>query len=165
MLAAVRILLFAGMAGYFAWRQWQTLRTLRAHRELSAEDRRYSRRQVWRRLTGCLLMIVLASQLSGWYMLDMEGRAKAALHEKGAADETPAQAVLRGAAQQRFINFFTFYWIFTILVLLAIVAVVALDVVAIRRFGLRHYRQIQFDRRAMIEREVAQMRGQRNGHP
>ena len=50
------------------------------------------------------------------------------------------------------------------LVLLTLVCLAFFDLFAIRRFGRRHYRQIQDDRRAMIERQVALLRTQRNGH-
>ena len=40
----------------------------------------------------------------------------------------------------------------------------AYDLWAIRRYGLRHLRQIQADRQAMIEQEISIIRTQRNGH-
>ena len=50
-----------------------------------------------------------------------------------------------------------------VMVLLGIIILAAFDILAIRRYGLRQYRQIQADRREMIQEEVARIRGQRNG--
>jgi len=63
-----------------------------------------------------------------------------------------------------FAHTYAVYWIVCLLVLLAILATATLDLLAIRRFGRRQISQIQSDRRAMIEREVARMRRDRNGH-
>jgi hypothetical protein len=159
-LAFSLVALLLAVAGYFAWRQVQTLRGLRQQEDLPRDDRIYLLRQAWRRLIGCALMGVLAALLAGWYLFDFESQA-AALHTRGA---TVAEATQLGAAQQRLINFFSIYWAGTTLVLLAIICVGAVDYFAIRRFGLRHYRQLQSDHRAMIERDVALLRRQRNGH-
>jgi hypothetical protein len=51
-----------------------------------------------------------------------------------------------------------------LILLMSIIFLAAIDFFAIRRFGLRHYRQIQADRRAMIEGELTRIRSQRNGH-
>lgn len=157
------VVVLIGMAGFFAWRQWRAWQAMPRHSDLPLADRLYLTHQVWRRLAGCVLMVLLALMLGGWYVFDFDGQA-AALTVRGNSADTVAEAMQRGAAQQRFINFFSFYWIFTVLVLLGIVFIVALDVIAIRRFSMRHMRQIQSERRAMIEREVALMRSQRNGH-
>ena len=37
------------------------------------------------------------------------------------------------------------------------------DMMAIHRFGRRHFRKIQDDRRAMIARQVERLRQERNG--
>jgi hypothetical protein len=42
--------------------------------------------------------------------------------------------------------------------------VALMDIWAVRRFGLRQTRQLQADRRAMLERQIALMRTERNGH-
>ncbi len=162
-LAALIVVVLVIMAGYFAWRQWQTLRGELADPELAVEDRLYVKFQAWRRLVGCGLMLLLAGLLAGAYVFDFEARAKA-LANRGQAPASLEAAVQRGVAQQRFINVFSFYWIVTVLVLLSIVGLAAYDIWAIRRFGVRHLRKIQSDRRAMIEEQVAILRSQRNGH-
>lgn len=156
------VVLLLTLAGYFGWRQIQTLRGVRQASELSSEDRSYYRHQAWRRLVGCALMVVLAALLAGWYLLGFDTQT-AALNLRGNTTD-PAANFQRGVAVQRFVNLASSYMIFTLLVLLALVCVGAIDVLAIRRFGIRHYRKIQSDRRAMIEQQVAIMRSQRNGH-
>jgi hypothetical protein len=56
------------------------------------------------------------------------------------------------------------YWSAVLLLVLAIVFLAAFDFWAIARFGLRHHRQIQADRRTMLENHAARHRSQRNGH-
>jgi hypothetical protein len=50
-----------------------------------------------------------------------------------------------------------------LVVLLAVVVLAALDLLAIRRWGLRQFRKLQADRRAMIERQASRLRQGRNG--
>jgi len=69
--------------------------------------------------------------------------------------------------QQRSLWFFTVYWVMAILLLLAMVYVAFMDLWAVRRFGLRQIRQLQADRRAMLERQIELLRAERiesNGH-
>ena len=68
------------------------------------------------------------------------------------------------AEEIQFRQMYAIYWVIVLLLLLAIILLAAVDFMAIRRFGLRHFRQIQADRRAMIEGELARIRSQRNGH-
>ncbi len=159
----VLVVLLLGLAGFFGWRQWQTLRGMRLQSELSADDQSYLKHQSWRRLVGCALMVVLAALLAGAYWIDFDARAAAIAGHVHAA-ESADTARQRGVEQQRFINLFSFYWIFTILVLLAMVCLGAIDLLAIRRYGIRSLRKIQSERRAMIEDQVAIFRSQRNGH-
>jgi len=66
--------------------------------------------------------------------------------------------------QRRFFDFYTYYSIVFLLNLLVIIGIAAMEYFAIRRFGKQQYRQIQADRRAMIENELIRLRSQRNGH-
>jgi hypothetical protein len=164
--AAVIVVVLAGLAGYFGWRQWQALGALRrVGDELSPEDRRYEYGKAWRRLAGCLLMGVLALLFAGSYLLDLNERA-VALGEQGraaaAADATRPPAM--NAEQKRFMNFFSTYWMISVLVLMVILCLAAVDLWAIRRYGLRHLRQIQSDRRAMLQEQMALLRRERNGY-
>lgn len=150
----VSLLLF--LAGYYGWRQWQQLARLRQPGEVSTEDQTYLRWQAYRRLCGCGLMALLAGLLAAWYLL---GPNEQALRLVEQARQGP---VTRD--QQRTLSGGVACVTAALLVLLALVAIAAADVLAIRRFGLRHYRRIQADRREMIERELAHLRSDRNGH-
>jgi hypothetical protein len=156
--AAVIVVILLALAGYYGWRQWQTLRGLRHQENLTAEDRRYFRNQAWLRLVSCGLMVVLACLMAGSYLSGREEHARE-LAQPGA---TAAQKA--DPEQKRFANQYITYWIFSLLVLMVIVFLTVFDLVAIRRYGLRHLRKIQADRRAMLERQVALLRSQRNGH-
>src|ERR1700676_3685692 len=74
--AGLIVLVLVGLAGYYGWRQWQALRGLRRLDNLSSADRQYHQGQAWRRLTSCVLMVVLAGLLVGWYSLGQERRAQ-----------------------------------------------------------------------------------------
>ncbi|HZU37313.1 MAG TPA: hypothetical protein VFA18_15425 [Gemmataceae bacterium] len=151
-LAVVIVLGLLSLAGFFGWRQWQTLHRLPAQDDLPDEDRRYFRRQAWLRLVGCGLMVILAGLLVTWYLLGPNELAEQA-HGQPA---TPAQ--------QRVVTRSIACVTGVFAVLLALVGLATLDVLAIRRFGLRHYRRIQADRRAMIARQLARLQSERNGH-
>jgi hypothetical protein len=153
------ILLLLGLAAWFGRRQVQTLRDTRSVENLPSEDRRYVRRQAWRRLVGCALMVVLAGLLAGWYLL---GFHEFANQLRAQAEATPSP-VERTPEQERALRFCAYYLIISLLTLLAMLGVAALDFWAIRVYALRHHRQIMADRRAMIERQVARLRQEGNG--
>src|SRR5206468_3992140 len=114
-----------------------------------------------RRLAGSVLMAVFAGLLAGslTFLEDPAGR----LAEEGEAAREHGQQPVLDPEQKQFIHFYGGYWIVMLLVLLALVALAAFDLLATRRFGLRQYRKIQTDRRAMIERQAARLRQERNG--
>jgi hypothetical protein len=163
--ASVIIIVLAGLAGYFGWRQWQALAALRRlGDELPEDDRRYEYGKAWRRLAGCVLMGVLAVLFAGSYLLDLNERAVALGHEGRTAAGDAAPAPVMNAEQQRFVNFFSTYWIVLVGIVMALLCLAAVDLWAIRRYGLRHLRQIQSDRRAMLQEQLAILRRERNGH-
>jgi hypothetical protein len=156
------ILALVALSGYFAWHQVQTLRSLRNSQE-PREDRYYARNQALRRLFGCGLMIAVAALVAGWFLLDLherttqlvqEGEAAAARNEK--PEMTPDQ--------KRVYTVASLYVIFTLVVFLLLLVTAAIDILAIRRYSRRHFDKINADRRAMIERQAARLRTQRNGH-
>ena len=159
---ALLVLALVGLSGYFAWHQVQTLRGLRTSQE-PREDRYYARNQALRRLFGCGLMIAVAGLVAGWFLLGLhdlttqlvqEGQAAAAREEK--PEMTPEQKRVFSAA--------SLYVIFTLVVFLLLLLIAAIDIVAIRRYSRRHFEKINADRRAMIERQAARLRSQRDGH-
>src|SRR5207244_2550560 len=99
--------------------------------------------------------------LAGWYGFGLNQRADELRTEGRDAANAGAGFTVE---QQRVVNLISMYWMIATLVLLAIICLAFVDLWAIRRFGLRHIRQIQSDRRAMIEQEMANLRTQRNGH-
>lgn len=153
------VVILLALAVFFGVRQVRLLRTLVGHPELAAEDRVYHRRQAWRRLMGCGLMVLFAAMLAGWYVFGLNQRA-----EELRAEGRAAAGAGFTEEQQRYVNLFSTYWMIATLVLVIMVCLALVDLWAIRRYGLRHLRQIQSDRRAMLEQEMANLRSQRNGH-
>jgi hypothetical protein len=182
------------MAAIFAWRQWLTLRGLRDDADLSTEDWRYTHNQAWRRLVCAGLMVILAVLLGSTLFIGKPIDEMVARGEAGKQAEKLRPEALAGLAaapdagfpgnlpwaglyhaasnprqslpleDQRYLNRFLRHIILLLLVLLVLIGVAAADWIAIRRYGQRHYRQIQADRRAMIKTEIARIRSQRNGH-
>jgi len=161
-LATVIVTVLIGLAVFFGWQQWQAMRRLRQAENLHPEDRRYQRMHAGRVFVCCVLMVMVAGMVGGWYVLGLEGSARE-LGQQAAVQPEDSDHPL-DANQQRSLTFFTFYWILAILLLLAMVYVAFMDLWAVRRFGLRQIRQLQADRRAMLERQIALMRTERNGH-
>jgi hypothetical protein len=165
LLAVVIVTVLVGLAGYFGWQQVRAIKRLRQTENLHPEDRRYHRLHAGRVFICCVLMIMVAGMVGGWYILGFEGSARDLGQQ--ATDQPANSDHLLDAAQKRSLTFFTVYWVLAILLLLAMVYVAFLDLWAVRRFGLRHMRQLQADRRAMLERQIALLRAERaesNGH-
>jgi hypothetical protein len=154
----VLIVLLLFLAGYFGWKQFQTLRGLRRSTE-TAEDRRFLRRQAIRRLVCCGLMLLLAGLIMGNLFLDTSYREM--LQERERGRERGVEAV---AEEHRdFARFFTAYWAATLFVLFTLITLAGFDFWAIARFGMRQRRQLQADHRAILHEEIARFRRQRNG--
>jgi ABC-type Fe3+ transport system permease subunit len=147
------------LAAYYAWRQKQTLHRLKTE-DFPEDERRYLRGQAWRRLAGSVLMVIFAALLAGSFFI--EGRAQELVERREAADAQNTELVLN-AEDRRFRDLWAAYWAVLLLGVLVILALAAYDFWATRRYGLRNYRQLQADRRAMIARELAQLRRDRNG--
>lgn len=54
----------------------------------------------------------------------------------------------------------TYYWIAFLLVLFGILALAAFDLVATARFGFRHHKMLEIQRRAMLQAEAARLRAE-----
>jgi hypothetical protein len=148
------------LSGYYAWRQIQTLRRLRQVHNLPPIERQYQHRQAWRRLFGCGLMLVFAVLLLGSFALEEPTRILIEQRQAAQQDGEPPELT---PEQKSIARLFGGYWIVLLLLLLALLVTAAIDLLATRRFGMRQFRQLQADRRAMIERQAARLRGQRNG--
>jgi hypothetical protein len=160
LVASILVLVVFIAAGFFAWQQVRLLTGLRRSASLSPEDYRYLRNQGWRRLFGCALLVTVGVLMSWYYVggmdahIDALGEAK----EAQAKGEPPLNA-----EQQQSARFYVRYVGAVLILLMVLMFVAAWDVWAIRRFGARHYRRIQDDRRAMLQRQLAQLRRER-GH-
>ena len=161
--AGLIVVVLISVAVYYGPRQLQALRNLRTDAESDARDRRYLRAQAWRRLINSALMLFLAALLVGSYIVGQERHATE-IGAKATNQTERAPGSGPSAEQERFLNRYSATWILIGLVLFAILALAFADLWAIRIFGLRHYRKIQADRREVIQREVARLRSQRNGH-
>ena len=159
---ALLIAVLLGLAGYYAWRQVRTLRELRGENLLPPEDWRYARNQAWRRLVCSVLMVAFAAMLAGTFF-GIESAAQELVNLGDAASARGERPPL-SPEQQHFVNVYSIYWSAALLILLGILGTALYDLIAIRRFARRHFRKLQADRRAMIERQAARLREGRNGH-
>jgi hypothetical protein len=155
---ALLMLVLPGLAGYYAWRQVQTLRGLRHDDTTPPEDRRYLRNQAWRRLACSALMVILAALLAGSFFIEFRAQN---LVDIGDAAQARNERPDLDPEQRSFFRFYTLYWVTALLVLLGMMGTALYDLVAIRRYGQRHFRKLQADRRAMIERQAARLRQDR----
>jgi hypothetical protein len=159
----IGVLLAAGLVAlalYVGWKQVVSLRQLRRQDALPDEEQRYERRKAWRRLVSCALMLIMAGLLGGlqFYV----GRWQELVNERerlGLDKDAPWTA-----EQKFFVNAYIGSWIALLLVLMVVLALAAVDLWATRRYGLRQYRKLSEDRRAMIQRQANRLRQQRNGH-
>ena len=159
--AAVIVVLLLGLAGYFAWRQWQTLRRLRGGTDLSPEERSFQRAQAWRRLISSVVMVALAGLLVGSYWVGQERQA--VLMGRPNAGAVRGEGQRLDPERQQFLTQYSTFWIVFGVLLLALVILAFLDMWSIQRFARKQFHRIHAERRAMIEREVAQLRRERNG--
>jgi hypothetical protein len=158
----ILVAVLLGLAGYYGFRQVRLLRGLRQPDERSLEEREFTRRQAWRRLVSSALMVLLAGLLAGSAAFTP---TVPHLTTSDAAATATGDEPRPDSDEQRYAKIaYNSYWIVFLLVLLAILVMAGLDVVAIQRYGRKQLLQIQTDRRAMIEKEVARLRRDRNGH-
>jgi len=148
-----------GVAVYFARQQVQTLRRLSRPGNAPDDDRRYFRNQAWRRLVGCALLVAIGALITYSYVGGLQDRADE-IGERRAAQPKGQEQPL-DPDETWFGKFYIYYWGTILLLLMLLMFVAAWDVWAIRRYGARHYRRIQDDRRAMIERQLVELRRER----
>jgi hypothetical protein len=118
-------------------------------------------------LLGCSLMMVLAVLLSGLYFLgildELDRLVDLGDQLKGQAGE---EKVALKEEERAFLDFGLRYVLVIGLVLLVLLAVAFMDLIALRRYGMRHRRRIREDREAMLRRQLPLLRREqnRNGH-
>jgi hypothetical protein len=107
-------------------------------------------------------MLVMAGLLAV-VLIAMEERAQQI------ADQTDAQRhsgkpTVFTPDEMAFLNRWVGVWGSILVLLMVVIFLAAWDLWATRLYGIREMRKIQADRRAMIERQAARLRQQRNGH-
>jgi hypothetical protein len=154
------VVLTAALGGYYSWRQWQTLR--RVHDSILPDDERlFLRNQAWRRLAGSVLMLVFAGLFVGVFFF--EGPA-AELARQGAEAVAHGERPELDPAQKEFVRLYGGYVIMLLLLVLGFLGIAGYEIYAIRRYSVQHMRRIQDERRAMIARETARLRRERDEH-
>ena len=162
-LAALIFCALVGLALYYGRQQFQTFARLRSSEEINPDERSYLRSQAWRRLVNSGLMLLLAILARSYYLTGLEaqvtvlGEAVQAQHDRG-------EPMVFDADQQRTRGLFAGFCISVLLVLMAMIFLVATDVWAIRRYSRQFMKQLNAERRAMLEGQVARLRAERNGH-
>ncbi len=145
---------------YFSRQQLLMLRHLRQTPGLPAEEMRYERQKAYRRLVSCSLTLVLAVLLV--VLLVYGWPVEPIADERGGFD--PGKEPPIPDEQRPLLRIWGWTLISFLLVLMLVLILAAVDLLATRRFGLRQYRKLQDDRRAMVQRQVNRMRRERNGH-
>lgn len=153
--ALVLLAVFTGL------RQWWALRKLRSKPDLPADEQRYLREQAWRRLASALLLLILVA-LFGIIQTVLEKQREQVVNERSAQLQIDPSAPA-SEAQRQFIRTYTGAWIAVLLILLMVVVLVAVDLWSLRRYALSQHRKLLNDRLA-LERQVLQLRQERNGH-
>jgi hypothetical protein len=146
------VIVLLGSAGYFAWRQKRTLRSLADPNMLTPEDRLYVHKQVRRRMLCSVLMVALAGMLIGWFFIGGE-----------LTQQAPPQPADGQAKPDVSVHLITLYVIVALLILFGIILLSITDLMATARFGFRHQRRLENERREMLEEQAAILRQQRNG--
>jgi hypothetical protein len=118
---------------------------------LSPEDIKYHTWSIRRRLLGCFLLLLLAAMLAGIYVFNIAS----GLEELMALGEKAKENGQKLNPEQRaFVYNAMSYVAGLLLVLMCIFFVAGWDIMAIRKYGLRHRQRIRDDRRAMLERQL-----------
>jgi hypothetical protein len=149
------IVLLLALSGWFGWQQIQNLRGLRSRGQMSPEDFSHFRRQAYRRLIGCALTALLAFMFIG-YIFGIGNRLDR-LSDR--ADEARAQGVQPQQLQENEKADVSFAWNYVMIMIVVVFAwlgVACMDIMAIRRYGMRHRRRIREDRVAMLQRQIPQ---------
>lgn len=153
----VLLVVLLAVALYFGAVQLLHLRAVAARTDLPDEERRHERSRAWRRLVMTGLLLVLAGLFA--FLLLYEPAAQRLADERERMD---AAAAPIHPTEEPFLRVWAGSWMVLLMVLLAVVVLAGVDLWLIRRHGLRQYRKLQDDRRAMIARQVTRMRRERD---
>ncbi|HLW63897.1 MAG TPA: hypothetical protein VKS79_01175 [Gemmataceae bacterium] len=150
------------LAGYYTWKSVRILRRTTPQFEMLPPERHFLRKQAWRRLINSGLTLLLAGLMAIPFLSQMQNQAEQ-LGEERVQMRKEGRSEPMTPEQKQFARFYAGYWIATLIVLGLILLLAAVDVFATRRFAFTQMRQIQADRRAMIQRQLERWRQERNG--
>jgi len=162
-IGCVFIVLLLTLAGWFGWQQVQSLRKLRHRGQMSPEDFAYFRRQCYRRIVGSFLTVVLALMFLGWYTLGFGSsldRISDRVDEAHARGQ-PFRETDLNEKEKADLAFNWSYLMVLLLVLFAWIGIACADIMAIRRYGMRHRKRIREDRLAMLRRQLPEWQRER----
>jgi NADH:ubiquinone oxidoreductase subunit 3 (subunit A) len=145
-----------GVAAYFIRQQKKTLDSLRNGEPPAREDRLYLRKQVNRRLMCSFLMVVIAGMLAGSLFLDDWLRGP--LRDQEQLDQLEIGQLDLDKEKRELASAKVIYWVAVLFVLFVMLFLAILDLMATARFGLRQHRQLESERKAMLQEQVARWR-------
>ena len=148
--SVVAVTVIAAVA--LGYRQLKVRLWLKAHEvSLSTEDIAYHRWSITRRLIGCVLLLILGAMIAGIYVFDIASGLEELM---ALGDKVKGTGQKLNAEQEAFVIGAWRYLLCLITVLMFIFFLAIWDILAIRRFGIRHRQRIRDDRRAMLERQL-----------
>jgi hypothetical protein len=150
------------LAAYYGWKSVRMLRRTTPQFEMLPHERQFYRRQAWRRLINSCLTLLLAGFMAVPFLTPMQEQAEQ-LGEERVQMRKEGRVEPMTPEQKKFARFYAGYWITTLLVLALILLMAGVDVFATRHYAFTQMRQIQADRRAMIQRQLERWRQERNG--
>jgi hypothetical protein len=145
--------LIVAIAVYFAVQQRKTMAMLRHDTTMSLDDRRFWHRQVVRRMAGSVLLFLFAAMLVGWLFL---APSLEAMRPPEPREDMPESA-------KETLRLLTGYVIAAMLVFGLALLIAVLDALATLRYGARHRRLLENDRRAALAEEVERLQRDRHG--
>lgn len=153
----ILVLVLLGLGAFFGTEQFRHLRSL-SHLQLPDEELRYERNKTRRRLfSSALLMLIGVLLASSLIFHEPTAQQIADQREAFTAEDAPPFT----EEQRAFLRIWGGTWIVLLLTLMAVVLLAAVDLWATRRHGLRLYRKLREDRRAMVRRQVERLRRER----
>jgi hypothetical protein len=159
---SVLVVVLVAVGAYYLRKAIRVLGRTTPAFELLPEDRTYLRQQAWRRIVNSGLMFLLAAIMVGSYASGIQQRADEINRDREQAAVEGKKPPLT-PEQSEFAQLFTGVLITMLILLGLIVCIAGIDLFATRRYALTQLRRIQSDRRAMLERQLARWREERDG--
>jgi len=141
------------VAGFFLWRQWETLQGLAVETTLSPDQRRFHLKQSQRRLFGSLLLFILAGMVFGCLFLEFEPVQKP-LDEMDPAEREAAKQAARLLA---------IYVMTMLLMVMVMLALAVIDFWATARYGMQQQKRLLQEHQEMLAAELEEHRHRQAG--